>query len=303
MDAQRASMSALLTAFLRAEHARHEGPRVFDDHLAPRWFTDEEQGSFRTGLATSLPVWAPDLLDRGLTDSEALQAIVQAQLVPISRHRFAEDEIARQIARGLEQLVVLGAGYDTLAMRNPEWLSGLRLFEVDHPATQQDKRERMARLGWELPPQVEFGPVDFSVDDLAIALRDRGFDPTRSSLFTWLGVTFYLSDDEVRATLRQVASLCRPGSPIVFDYLDAAALDPGRAGAAMQRLQGVMERIGEPFRAAYSADQLATVLASAGFEVVEDLGVREIRERFLGGQPERPTPFEHMRLVRAVRSA
>jgi len=185
----------------RAAHQLVDEPKVLDDPIAlkilgPRAIQRLEGGE---GMGH-------DRLSRGL------RAFMAA------RSRFAEDELARAVGRGVEQYVVLGAGLDTFAYRNPHPPNSLRVFEVDYPATQEWKRRQLEATGIEIPASLTFAPVDFERQTLARGLGDAGFDREKPSFFSWLGVSMYLSDEAVEATLRFAGSLPRGGG-IVFDYM------------------------------------------------------------------------------------
>jgi len=173
------------------------------------------------------------------------------------------------IAAGARQLVILGAGYDGRAWRLPE-LAGVKVFEVDHPATQRDKRARVA----ELPPsrgEVHFVPVDFERDALGDALERAGHDRTSPTCWIWEGVVMYLTHDAVRATLATVAERSVPRSTLIINYHTEHR---GLIARVMFRL------IGEPQISAWTPEEMAAVLYSAGFEIREDTGMTEWNARF-----------------------
>jgi methyltransferase (TIGR00027 family) len=135
----------------------------------------------------------------------------------IVRSRYAEDELARAIERGVSQYVILGAGLDSFAYRRPDVAKVLRVSEVDHPATQAWKRARLQDLGVALPDNLTFVPVDFEKQSLIEGLQTSGYRTNKPAFFSWLGVTTYLTPDAVFSTLRTIASLA-PGTEIIFGY-------------------------------------------------------------------------------------
>jgi methyltransferase (TIGR00027 family) len=201
------------------------------------------------------------------------------------RTRFAEDALAGAIARGLRQLVVLGAGLDTYAYRNAAG-EGLRIFEVDHPATQAWKRERLADAGIPVPGNLTFAPVDFERDALADGLAAAGFDPTATAFFTWLGVVPYLTQSAVFATLESIATL-PGGAHVVFDYANPP--DPTSNGDRRETerlvLAARVAAAGESFRSSFETADLGARLRSLGLPVIEDLGPRQIVSRYFPGRP------------------
>jgi methyltransferase (TIGR00027 family) len=199
-----------------------------------------------------------------------------------ARTRFAEDTLATAVAHGVRQLVVLGAGLDTFAYRTALG-DGLRIFEVDHPATQSWKRERLAAAAIPLPSALTFAPVDFEGETLAEGLSAAGFDPGRRTFFTWLGVTPYLTEEAVFSTLRFIASL-PGGAHVVFDYRNPPASISEEARAAHETLAARVAAVGEAFKSCFETDSLVARLAALGFDEVEDLGSAQILARYLPEQ-------------------
>lgn len=249
------SRTAFGAAALRAAH-QDDPRRIFTDPLARQILGDE-----------ALP-------DRAW-DQERLRLFIAV------RHRFAEDALAAAVARGTRQVVVLGAGLDTFAYRNP--FPETRVFEVDHPATGAWKRERLELTGIAVPPNVTYVAVDFERDALAERLAAAGFDAARPAFFMWLGVVPYLSVEAIRATLSVVASV--PEGEVVLDYVRPVERAPEEARAARQDLVDHVAGVGEPLRPGLESEELHALLAELGFDDVEDVGRRGIRSRYLGLPP------------------
>ena len=202
------------------------------------------------------------------------------------RTRFAEDALAAAIERGVGQLVVLGAGLDTYAYRQGG-AGNLRIFEVDHPATQAWKRQRLAEAAIAVPANLTFAPVDFERETLADGLAAAGLASSQATFFTWLGVVPYLSEQVVFATLSYIAA--HPGGAhVVFDYANPPVPDSDSgASAAAQALAARVAAAGEPFRSFFPTDPLCARLASLGFCEVEDLSPRRIAARYFPNRPIR----------------
>jgi methyltransferase (TIGR00027 family) len=196
------------------------------------------------------------------------------------RTRFAEDALAAALSSGVSQLVVLGAGLDTYAYRTT-LAERLRIFEVDHPATQAWKRRRLADAAIPVPQWLTFAPVDLERYTLADGLNAVGFDLTRRTFFTWLGVVPYLTEQLVFSTLGFIASL-PGGAHVVFDYGNPPALGPvqDEYAAARETLAARVAAVGEPFRSRFETNVLHAKLAALGFREVEDLNPALIRERY-----------------------
>ena len=194
------------------------------------------------------------------------------------RTRFAEDALAAAIERGVQQLVVLGAGLDTYAYRGT-CRERLRIFEVDHPATQAWKRQRLADAAIPVPRNLTFAPVDFERQDLAAGLETAGFDPARQTFFMWLGVVPYLTAEATWSTLDFIGSLPN-GAHVVFDYSDPPeSFSPEMRIEHQQRAAHVAE-LGEAWVNYFEADELRSKLTALGFSEVEDLGPQQILSRY-----------------------
>ncbi len=262
MEEARPSHTALRVAMRRAAHQLADEPKVLDDPIALKILGPRALARLEGGEGTG-----------GDRLSKALRAFMAA------RSRYAEDELARAIARGTAQYVVLGAGLDTFAYRNPHAETALRVFEVDYPATQEWKRRQLAATEIAIPASVTFAPVDFERQTLADGLREAGFDRDKPAFFSWLGVSMYLTDEAVAATLGFVASLPHGGG-IVFDYVVPRESLGLIERMALDALSRRVEAAGEPFRTFFDPKALAERLMRMGFRSVEDLGADEINARY-----------------------
>lgn len=247
------SRTALGVAIHRAVHQQLENGRIFSDPFA-------------------VPILGPDC--DALIAQRSTPQYRHMRLFVAVRSRFAQDSLAAAVARGVRQVVVLGAGLDTTALRNP----GLAVFEVDHPATQDWKRRQLAQMNIALPESLRFVAIDFESEGLAGGLAGSGFDAARPAFFVWLGVVPYLTREAITATLDFVASI--PGGEIVFDYSEPPEKYPHRLRKLVMALVERVAALGEPFRSHFDPPEMASLLI--GFETIEDLGPREIGARYLG---------------------
>lgn len=307
MTERQAGVTALVTAYSRAYHATHDSPKIFDDFLADQFYTAEEHARFDQNLAGLLPLIDPELAATHPDPATALAWVIQLHNGPVtlSRSRYTEDCLELALAQGARQYLILGAGFDTFAFRRPELADRLAVFEVDHPVTQAMKRERIALAGWALPANLHFAPVDFSQESLADALRRSAYDSRELTFISWLGVTFYLTRDVVFDTLRAIAGLAPSGSQVVFDYMDADAFDPEKAGKRVRLMQDIARQVGEPMKAGFDPQTLAGDLQPLGLRLVEGLAPEEIEARFFrgpqgGGRSDRYHAFEHVHFARAA---
>src|SRR5579871_1334778 len=196
------SLTALGSAFGRAFHSSHVTPKIFDDHLARHWFTEAEYAGSGQHGARGLAHYDPEAAAGEQDPQRALARLMEITApIALCRARFAEDALAAGLP-GYRQYVILGAGLDTFALRRGDLLAqGLRVYEVDHPATQAMKRERMARIGWTVPEGCALVATDLRSEPVDAALRRARFDPGVPTFVSWLGVTYYLEGAVWEATL------------------------------------------------------------------------------------------------------
>ncbi len=199
-----------------------------------------------------------------------------------ARSRFSEDTLAACVARGIRQVVILGAGLDTFSLRNPH--ADIRLFEIDHPATQAWKRECLREAGLAIPSSLAFAPVDFERQSLADGLIAAGFEADRPAFFQWLGVVPYLTREAVSATLDFIAAV--PESEIVFDYAEPFESYPADRRASVMAIAAGAASRGEPWLSLFGPAELSDMLRKKGFGTVEDLGLAELTDRFYGALKE-----------------
>ncbi len=297
-----AGITALVTAYARAYHATHDSPIIFDDRLADQYYTAEEHTRFNQNLATMLPAINPALAATNPDMETALACVMQTMHEPvtISRSRYTEDCLEKALRQGVGQYVILGAGLDTFAFRRPELAGRLTVFEVDHPVTQAMKQTRIDMAGWTRPAHLHFVPLDFASQSLAVALEGAGFDRQKQTLFSWLGVTYYLTREVIWETLRTVASLAPAGGTVVFDYMDETAFDPERAAKRTQLMHMTARRVGEPMKSGFDPARLAEDLKQTGLRLAETLSPVDIQARYFEGRSDRLRAFEHVHFARAI---
>lgn len=259
----RRSGTAERVAIRRAAHQLCDKPVVFTDPLALRILSDDATAAAHAEAG----------------DENQHSWIRGLRLFLAVRSRFAEDELALAVQRGVRQYVVLGAGLDTFACRNP--YADLQIFEVDHPDTQAWKRERLNHARIAIPDSLHFAPVDFERDTLAHGLEAAGFHSDQPAFFSWLGVVPYLTRDAAFTTLRWIAGL-PPGSGVVFDYTIPRESMSEAERQAFDALAERVARAGEPFRLFFDPEQLDVELRALGFTAIEDIDGVAIRARWFG---------------------
>jgi methyltransferase (TIGR00027 family) len=267
MQNAKPSRTAMRVAIRRAAHQVMDKPIVFDDPLALRIIGADAAAKLKSGLGEQSGI-----------ASRSLRAFL------VARSRFAEDELARAVQDGVRQYVLLGAGLDTFAYRNPHGASGLRVFEVDYPATQEWKREQLRAGGISIPGEI-FVPVDFERETLAEGLRRAGFNTEEKAFFGWLGVTPYLTERAFTETVEFIASMPH-GSGVVFDYAVPRSSLKFLERFAFDRISARVAAAGEPFQLFLDPKDLANRLRRMGFELMEDLGVDDLNSRYFRGRSD-----------------
>lgn len=289
MKEGQAAKTAQTVAFARAiETDRADAERLFTDPHATR-FLDTD------GL------WVLKLLRRPKLRSAVLGWIdmIGPGLLPyaVARTAFIDEALEAALARGVRQVLILGAGYDTRALRTPGIESAV-VYEVDHPDTQAVKRERLGEAMRAVEDRVRLVAVDFDRDDLQECLASAGFRFDQVSFVIWEGVTQYLTEEGVSATLAVLADAA-PGTEVIFTYAHRGLLDGTRSFPGGRRLLAAVRLLGEPFRFGLSPDGVGDFLQSRGFELLEDVGSDEFSTRFFAPHERTDRATETERVARA----
>ena len=274
---RKASTTAILVAAVRASHLRWNPTPIFSDQYA---------------IAMVTPFWrlvANNRLLNRLVVDVLLRTLKPTHTVIILRIRYAEDRLREAISSGVQQYVILGAGLDTFALRHSSLADRLRIYEVDHPASQEMKRHQIERIG-PLPSSLALVPVDFETDRLDAALIEAGFDPKAPAFFAWLGVTCYLTREAVSDTIDQIAAVAAPGSQVVLDYRYPRRLVPAAGLPLVDKMDRFVERRGEPMRSEYSPEEIDAEMQRAGFAAVDHVSPAEQTQRYLQDRNDIPEP-------------
>ena len=261
MQEGRASETAYRAARARAWHQVVDVPKVFDDPLAARFLRADDVRQLQDPRS-----------GRGGPMARAMRMALAV------RSRIAEDALRDAVKRGVRQYVVLGAGFDTFAFRDPYPAGTLRVFEVDHPDTQVIKRRRMEEAGLSAPSSLTMVPVDFAGQDLAGQLWSAGFRADEPAFFAFLGVAVYLDARALEQTLGFIAS-CAQGSEVVFDYVVQPSRLPWLDRLALRLAARRCLRLGEPWKSFLDPETLHSQLATLGFSSSHSLGAQEIVTR------------------------
>jgi methyltransferase (TIGR00027 family) len=264
------SHTAHRVAMRRAAHQLLDDPIVFRDPLALRIL----------GPAESAAIRAEPRRFEGTLYAAYLRAFLAV------RSRVAEDTLRDLVRGGVEQYLVLGAGLDTSAYREPYDGHGVRAFEVDHPATQEWKRQCLAAAAIPIPESLTFVPVNFERQDLESELLRAGVRQDRATFCSWLGVTPYLGRAAIDATLQTVASFCRTGGGIVFDYPVPPETLGLRERAVFEAMAARVRAVGEEWRTSLAPDPLMEQLRELGFTDVTDLRGDDLNARYFADRTD-----------------
>lgn len=269
MSDRNASRTAFATLFMRGVHQLHDAkPLVLDDPTA------------LTLLGEDACCQINKTRDHHQTmEARALRAHV------VLRSRFTEDRLAEAVVRGVTQYVILGAGFDTFAYRQPPWAKAMKIIEVDQPATQTQKRLRLKQSGIALPPNLSFAGIDFEHESLRDGLLRSGVSFAEKSFFSWLGVTMYLKEEAIDATLRTIAQFPLE-SEIVFTFTQPPDILSSVERSFQSSLSKVVSGIGEPFVSFFSPAAIEAKLRKIGFKTVGFLGNEEAEERYFRKRPK-----------------
>ena len=271
MSDREASRTALGTAYLRAAHQLLDAPPlILDDPVA----------------MSLLGSGAPQRIFSAIERYQAPGAKALRSHVAL-RSRFTEDRLCAAVRRGVTQYIVLGAGFDTFALRQPEWAKALKIIEVDHPGTQTLKRSHLADAKLEIPTNVSLIHIDFEHESLLDGLLRQGISLQEPTFFSWLGVTMYLNETAIDTTLQSTAAF-PPGSELVLTFMQSP---DATSEQAVSQLAERVSGLGEPFVSHFEPEAIKTKLLNAGFAKVEFLGPEDASSRYYETRPmDLPVP-------------
>jgi methyltransferase (TIGR00027 family) len=279
------SATAEGVAIQRALHQMHDAaPKILDDPIAPL-LLDLESDSNKASIA-------------------AIESITHAVKSPfravfIMRSRYTEDCLAESLVRGVRQYVILGAGLDTFAYRQPAWGGSLQIYEVDHPASQEWKRERLEEAKVRIPGNLTFAPIDFETTSLRQGLSNAGFDSRTPSFFSLLGVSQYLTAEAVESIFGFVQSMPK-GSELASEFIVPDDLMPADEARVFRAIASFAAERGEPWLTRLQPEKLRARLTSLGFSQVYHLSPQAANERYFQGRSDDLTAWSGAQMMRAI---
>jgi methyltransferase (TIGR00027 family) len=301
LDEFTASRTALATSLMRAAHTRLDPDPLIDDSWGDRLVPESVREMIRNAAlgrmdptARLRAMAAPD----GIVDASLRRSPAYANV--ITRTRYTEDALQAAVGAGVRQYVLVGAGFDSFILRRPAFAADLEIFEIDHPATQGLKMQRITELGISLPGSVHFVASDLAKESVATALSRSAFRNDLAAFFSWLGVSMYLTPAANLATLNSIARCALPGSELVLTYIDERLL--GSKSENFLALQERLASLGEPFLSGFDPKTFGRTLRDCGLELREDLTGEEIARRYarINSMNSGHSSFSHIALARVV---
>ena len=295
------SRTALATSLMRAAHSRLDPSPLIDDPWGDRLVSKAEQDRIRERILDRMDAETRAVArhETGAVLDNYFRANTSYPGV-VMRSRYAEDALQETTRRGTRQYVLIGAGFDSFALRRPTFSKEIEIFEIDHPATQSLKIERIRACGVTLPSSVHFIAADLANESLASALGRSSFRAGEPAFFSWLGVTVYLTREANMATLRAIATGSASGSEVVFSYVDQVEFAAGGRRAPDHPNAQAVARLGEPYVSGFDPREIADDLKQVGLDLVEDLNGHQLAERYgrVGANVLRPSANMHIALAR-----
>ena len=273
------SMTALISAFSRYYHARHNLTRIFDDSLAEKILTDEEKEKISVSMSSGIGFFNPAFEG---TNEEALRWIVDNQLSPspLGRAAWAEKSLQKAARTGAAQYLIIAAGYDTFAYRRLAWAKKLQIYEFDYPPMSEDKQRRVREISGRKPDNLFYIPIDLTVESLSEKMNSLGvYDKDKLSFCSLLGIAYYLSKESFTALLQNIAESVSNGSAIAFDYPDEFTYTE-QAGVRAKKQTMMAGGAKEEMLSSYSYKEICRLLSDCGFLIYEHLTPDEITRQY-----------------------
>ncbi|EEM82911.1 MULTISPECIES: class I SAM-dependent methyltransferase [Bacillus cereus group] len=298
-----ASVTSLVSAFGRAYHSEFDRPKIFDDYVAKDFISQKERNNIETNMVQGIHFFNIDIAQQFQDNpQEILKWITQVQLspTPLARAAYCERVLLHEIALGATQYVILGAGLDTFSFRHRELEKQIKIFEVDHPSTQRFKKERIKEAELEIPNNLHFVSMDFTKGFSYEQLRNEGFE-NKKTFFSLLGVTYYLTKEELSSLIEYLFEMVPEGSSIVFDYPDENLFTEKGLSNRVENMVKMAAVGGEPMKSCFSYTEMEALLEKAGLLIYEHLSPEDINKLYFEGRNDYLEAFETVHYVHAVK--
>lgn len=297
------SVTSLVSAFGRAYHSEFDNPKTFDDYVAKEFISQKERNDIEMNMVQGIHFFNTDIAKQFQDNpQEILKWITQVQLspTPLARAAYCERVLLHEITLGTKQYVILGAGLDTFSFRHRELENKIEVFEVDHPSTQKFKKERIKEAELEVPNHLHFVSMDFTKGFSYEQLRNEGFE-NKKTFFSLLGVTYYLTKEELSSLIECLFEMVPEGSSIVFDYPDENLFTEKGLSNRVENMVKMAAVGGEPMKSCFSYTEMEALLEKAGLLIYEHLSPEDINKLYFEGRNDYLKAFETVHYVHAVK--
>ena len=298
-----ASITSLVSAFGRAYHSEFDSLKIFDDYIAKDFISQKERHDIETNMIQGIHFFNKDIAELFQDNpKEILKWITQVQLspTPLARAAYCERVLLHEITLGAKQYVILGAGLDTFSFRHRELENKIEIFEVDHLSTQQFKKERVEEAKLEVPNNLHFVSMDFTEGFSKQELVNEGFE-NKKTFFSLLGVTYYLTKEELASLIDCLFEMVPEGSSIVFDYPDENLFKEKGLSNRVENMVKMAMVGGEPMKSCFSYGEMEALLEKSGLLIYEHLSPEDIHKLYFEGRKDYLEAFETVHYVHAVK--
>lgn len=303
MKKDESNVTSLILAFARSYHSQFDTPKIFNDYLAKEFISEKEFTDIKENMVQGIHFFNKDIAQKFERNTEEiLKWITQVQLSPItlSRAAYCEKVLLLEVALGLRQYVIFGAGLDTFSFRHPELENSLEIFEIDHPATQEFKKHRLDEAKLKIPSNLHFISMDFTKNLSYQNLKDRGFD-NKKTFFSLLGVSYYLTKEEVTSLIDYLFTNVPSGSSIVFDYADEKLFEEKGISNRVENMVKMASIGGEPMKSCFSYFEIEKMLEKSDLLIYEHLSPEKVNELYFNNREDYLSAFETIHYIHAIK--
>ncbi|GIO00408.1 S-adenosyl-L-methionine-dependent methyltransferase [Brevibacillus halotolerans] len=297
------SLTALISAFGRAYHSQFDSPKIFNDYIAKDLISQKEFNDIKENMVQGIHFFNKDIAQKCKENTEEiLKWITQVQLspTPLARSAYCEKVLLHEVTLGLKQYVILGAGLDTFSFRHPELEDSLEIFEIDHPVTQEFKKKRLDQSNLKIPNNLHFVSMDFTKKFSYQELVNEGFD-NKKTFFSLLGVTYYLTKEEISDLIAHLFTKVPSGSSIVFDYADENLFKEKGISNRVENMVKMASASGEPMKSCFSYFEIEKILEESGLLIYEHLSPTKMNELYFENRDDYLSAFETIHYLHAIK--
>ncbi|MCR8986294.1 class I SAM-dependent methyltransferase [Brevibacillus laterosporus] len=297
------SLTALISAFGRAYHSQFDSPKIFNDYIAKDLISQKEFNDIKENMVQGIHFFNKDIAQKCKENTEEiLKWITQVQLspTPLARSAYCEKVLLHEVTLGLKQYVILGAGLDTFSFRHPELEDSLEIFEIDHPVTQEFKKKRLDQSNLKIPNNLHFVSMDFTKKFSYQELINEGFD-NKKTFFSLLGVTYYLTKEEISDLIAHLFTKVPSGSSIVFDYADENLFKEKGISNRVENMVKMASASGEPMKSCFSYFEMEKILEESGLLIYEHLSPTKMNELYFENRDDYLSAFETIHYLHAIK--